>query len=401
MRPVFPVPPFPPVKLTPLERRAAAALALVVGLRMFGLFLILPVFAAQARAYPDAVPWLIGLALGVYGLGQALLQLPYGLLSDRIGRRPTISIGLVLFAIGGAVAALATTLKAVVVGRALQGMGAVSGAALALAADLTRDEVRGKVMAILGVSIGGAFVLALLAAAPLYAIGGLGFLFGLTGALALAALVVPAPVQTAAPAAVAAGSLLGVLGDRRLLLLDLSVFVLHALLTAAFVALPTLLADRLQLPLAQHWQFYLPAMIAAALSLGLFVGGRTSSLTGLGWRQILALALCALGLAVLGTGSGAVVLGLGGFAFFAGFTALEALMPTMVSRLAPASRRGAALGAYSGLQFLGAFVGGLAGGLLLGRYGEPGVLLGAAALAIAWCLVLLLLQRSLGALSQR
>lgn len=394
------------MKLTPLERRAAAALALVVGLRMFGLFLILPVFAAQARAYPDAVPWLIGLALGVYGLGQAALQLPYGVLSDRIGRRPTITLGLLLFALGGVVAALASTLKAVVLGRALQGMGAVSGAGLALAADLTRDEVRGKVMAILGVSIGGSFVLALLLAAPLFALGGLGFLFGLTAVLALLALAVlwlavPAPERAAAPAAIAAGSLRGVLADRRLLLLDLSVFVLHALLTAAFIALPTLLTDRLDLPLAQHWQFYVPAMIAAALSLGVFVGGRASTLAGLGWRQILALGLCALGLAVLATGSGAVVLGLGGFAFFAGFTALEALMPTMVSRLAPASRRGAALGAYSGLQFLGAFVGGLAGGVLLGRFGEPGVLLGAAGLALAWCLVLLVLQRGLGAVSRR
>jgi MFS family permease len=398
-------PPLSPVKLTSPERRATAALALVVGLRMFGLFLILPVFAAQARAYPDAVPWLIGLALGVYGLGQALLQLPYGVLSDRIGRRPAITIGLALFALGGVVAALATTLKAVVIGRALQGMGAVSGAALALAADLTRDGVRSKVMAFIGVSIGASFVLALLLAAPLYAIGGLGFLFGLTALLALLALVVlwlvvPTPTRVTEPAAVAAGSLIGVLGDRRLLVLDLSVFVLHALLTAAFVALPTMLTARLGLPLAQHWQFYVPALAAAALTLGLFVGGRASTLTRLGGRQIVALALCALGLAVLATGNGALVLGLGGFAFFAGFTALEALMPTMVSRLAPESRRGAALGAYSGLQFLGAFVGGLAGGVLLGRFGESGVLLGAAALALAWCLVLGGLQRSLGALSK-
>jgi MFS family permease len=394
------------VKLTPLERRAAVALALVVGLRMFGLFLVLPVFAAQARAYPDAVPWLIGLALGVYGLGQALLQLPYGLLSDRIGRRETISIGLLLFALGGAVAAFASTLKAVVAGRALQGIGAVSGAALALAADLTRDPVRGKVMAILGMSIGASFVMALLLAAPLFAIGGLPFLFGATAVLALASLVVlwlavPAPQRVAAPAAVGAGTLLGVLGDRRLLLLDLSVFVLHALLTAAFVALPTLLGDRLGLSLAQHWHFYLPVMIAAALSLGVFVGGRASTLTGLGWRQIAALALCATGLAVLAKGQGVMLLGFGGFAFFSGFTALEALMPTMVSRLAPVSRRGAALGAYASLQFLGAFVGGLVGGVLLGRLGEPGVLLGAAALAALWCGILLLLQRGLGRLSKR
>lgn len=391
------------MKLTALERRAAAALALIVSLRMFGLFLILPVFAAQARVYPDAAPWLIGLALGVYGIGQALLQLPFGLLSDRIGRRPAISIGLVLFAAGGFVAAFAGALKTVVLGRALQGMGAVSGAGLALAADLTREAVRGKVMAIIGISIGAAFVLALIAGAPLYALGGLPFLFALTGALALASLIllwllVPAPpLRAHEPAAASGGSIRAALADRRLLLLDLTVFVLHALLTAAFVALPTLLIDRLGLPLARHWEFYLPAMIAAALCLGIFVGGRSAALTALGRRQIAALLLCAAGLAALALACGAIVIGLGGFAFFAGFTALEALLPTLVSRLAPAARRGAALGAYSGLQFLGAFCGGVGGGAALGAFGETGVLIGAAAVAAAWSLALLALQRRLPA----
>lgn len=384
-----------PVKLTTLERRAAAALALVVSLRMFGLFLILPAFAAQARAYPDATPWLIGLAIGVYGIGQALLQLPFGLLSDRIGRKPAISAGLLLFAAGGLVAALAGTLKAVIAGRALQGMGAVSGAGLALAADLSREEVRGKVMAIIGVSIGAAFVLALILGAPLYALGGLRFLFATTAAMALLSLVVlwlavPTPARAAAPSRVPLRALPAVLGDRRLLLLDVSVFVLHALLTAAFVALPTLLIERLGLPLARHWEFYLPAMIAAALCLGLFVGGRSAASAGrAATRMIVALALCAAGLAGLALASRSIPVGVAGFAFFAGFTAIEALLPTLVSRLAPPERRGAALGAYSGLQFLGAFVGGACGGVLLGRYGEAGVLLGAAALAAAWTLVLM------------
>lgn len=389
------------VRLTALERRAALAMALVIGLRMFGLFLILPVFAAQARAYPDAVPWLIGLAIGVYGIGQATLQVPFGLLSDRIGRRPTISLGLVLFAIGGFVAALAASLKMVVAGRALQGMGAVSGAGLALASDLSRDAVRSKVMAIIGVSIGASFVLALVLGAPLYAIGGLPFLFAVTGGLALASLLllwtlVPRPPAAVAARAVAGGSLRRVLADRRLLMLDLSVFVLHALLTAAFVALPTLLIERLDLPLARHWQFYLPAMIVAALCLGLFAGGRSTALGRLGWRQVIALALCAVGLLLLARGTGMVVIGLGGFAFFTGFTGLEALLPTLVSRLAPADQRGAALGAYSSLQFLGAFVGGLGAGVLLGRVSEAGVLLAAAIFAGAWCLVLAWLSRDLG-----
>ncbi|MBX3725975.1 MAG: MFS transporter [Xanthomonadales bacterium] len=387
------------MKLNALERRAAAALALVVSLRMFGLFLILPVFAAQARAYPDAVPWLIGLALGVYGLGQALLQLPYGLLSDRVGRRPAISLGLLVFALGGLVAALATTLKGVVLGRALQGMGAVSGAGLALAADLSRDAVRGKVMAIIGASIGLAFVLALVAGAPLFALGGLPLLFALTAVLALASLallwaVVPAPARSM-PVAVSPGALRRALADPRLLLLDLSVFVLHVLLTAAFVALPTLLVDRLGLPLARHWQFYLPVMVVAAGCLPLFVGGRQAALEGLGRRQALALLLAAGGLALLAGGQGPMLLAVAGCAFFAGFTALEALLPTLVSRLAPEHGRGAALGAYSGLQFLGAFVGGLVGGVLLGRLGEAQVLAAAAALALGWTAVLWVLGRRL------
>jgi MFS family permease len=388
------------VKLNSLERRAAVSLALVVSLRMFGLFLILPVFAAQARAYPDAVPWLIGLAIGVYGIGQAVLQLPFGLLSDRIGRRPAISAGLVLFACGGIVAALAGTLKMVVLGRALQGMGAVSGAGLALAADLSREDVRGKVMAIIGVSIGAAFVLALILGAPLYALGGLPFLFGLTAVLALVAMMtlwtlVPAPDRHAPVASSTRppGLLRTVLADRRLLLPSLTVFVLHALLTAAFVALPTLLIERLDLPLAQQWRFYLPSMVVAALCLGVFVGGRSSTLQRLSTRQIAALALCVVGLIALALGEGIVAVGLGGAAFFTGFTALEALLPTLVSKLAPADRRGAALGAYSGLQFLGAFVGGAGGGMLLGGLGETGVLAGAGALAALWTGILFLASR--------
>ncbi len=381
------------MKLTALERRAAVALALVVGLRMFGLFLILPVFAVQARAYPDATAWLIGLAIGVYGIGQALLQFPFGWLSDRIGRRPTISIGLLIFAAGGLVAALAASLKAVVLGRALQGMGAVSGAGLALAADLSREPVRAKVMAIIGASIGAGFVLALIVGAPLYALGGLPFLFAITAILALLALLllwllVPAPPASIARATSAGSALRTVIADRRLMLLNLSVFVLHALLTAAFVTLPSVLTDRLELPLSRHWEFYLPAMVVAALGLGIFAGGRRGSLVDLGWRQIAALALCAAGLGMLAFSGNVLTIGLAGCAFFTGFTALEALLPTLVSRLAPVQERGAALGAYASLQFLGAFVGGLGGGVIMGWFGESSVLAGAAGLAVLWCLVL-------------
>ena len=349
----------------------------------------MPVFSLYAKQLPDATPLLIGLALGVYGLGQVLLQIPLGLLSDRIGRKPAITLGLLVFAAGGLLAASSHSLLGIVIGRALQGMGAVAGAGTALAADLTREENRSKVMGIIGVSIGVAFLLALILGPPLEAVDGLSGLFGATSLLALAALVllwliVPTPERQKAPASAAFGSVLTMLRDGRMLVLNGSVFFLHLLLTASFVGLPLLLADRLHLPVNRHWELYLPVMVIAAFVMGACLHRMREVAQSL---RIVAVCVVAIGLALLGfglSGDHLAWLGVAATVFFSAFNLLEAALPSLVSRLAPAQLRGAAMGAYSTSQFLGAFVGGALGGIALGRLGTEGVFLGAAALTLLW-----------------
>nr|WP_239536034.1 MFS transporter [Dyella kyungheensis] len=364
-------------------------LACVISLRLFGLFLIMPVFSLYAQHMPDATPWLIGLALGVYGLGQVLLQIPLGLLSDRIGRKPAITLGLLVFAVGGLVAAMSHNLLGIVMGRALQGMGAVAGAGTALAADLTRHENRSKVMGIIGVSIGVAFLLALILGPPLEAVAGLSGLFAATSILALAALVllwliVPTPERPSAPAAATWGSVLSMLRDGRMLVLNGSVFFLHLLLTASFVGLPLLLAHRLHLPVNRHWELYLPVMVIAAFVMGACLHRMRELAQSL---RLVAVCVVATGLGLLGfglSGDHVAVLGVAAAVFFSAFNLLEAALPSLVSQLAPGPMRGAAMGAYSTSQFLGAFVGGAVGGIALGRLGVDGVFLCAAALTLVW-----------------
>ena len=382
-------------KLSPLERRSALTLAGVISLRLFGLFLIMPVFSLYAKQLPDATPWLMGLALGVYGLGQMLLQIPLGLLSDRIGRKPAITLGLLVFAAGGLVAASSHSLVGMVIGRALQGMGAVAGAGTALAADLTREENRSKVMGIIGVSIGLAFLLALILGPPLEAVDGLSGLFAATSILALAALVllwliVPTPERRKAPAAAALGSVLSMLRDGRMLVLNGSVFFLHLLLTASFVGLPLLLADRLQLPVNRHWELYLPVMVIAALVMGACLQRMREVAQSL---RIVATCVVAIGLGLLGfawSGDHLAVLGVAAAVFFSAFNLLEAALPSLVSQLAPSHLRGAAMGAYSTSQFMGAFIGGALGGVALGQLGTAGVFHCAAAMTLLWLPLVLL-----------
>jgi MFS family permease len=361
----------------------------VISLRLFGLFLIMPVFSLYAKQMPDATPLLIGLALGVYGLGQVLLQIPLGLLSDRIGRKPAITLGLLVFAAGGLLAASSHSLLGIVIGRALQGMGAVAGAGTALAADLTREENRSKVMGIIGVSIGVAFLLALILGPPLEAVGGLSGLFGATSLLALAALIllwliVPTPERQKAPASAAFGSVLAMLRDGHMLVLNGSVFFLHMLLTASFVGLPLLLAGRLHLPVNRHWELYLPVMVIAAFVMGACLHRMREVAQSL---RIVAICVVAIGLGLLGfalSGDHLAVLGVAATVFFSAFNLLEAALPSLVSRLAPAQLRGAAMGAYSTSQFLGAFVGGAIGGIALGWLGTDGIFLCAAAMTLLW-----------------
>jgi len=381
-------------KLSRQEIRSASALASVVGLRMFGLFLIMPVLSAYARHMPGASALLVGLAIGIYGIFQAVLQVPMGMLSDRIGRRVTITLGLVVFIIGSLVAAYAHGIAGIILGRALQGVGAVSGASQALAADLSDPGNRSKVMGIIGVSVGLAFILAIILSAPLAAADGLKGLFTTTAVLALGAMLllwilVPHPHQHRAPAAAGFGDVMRMLAVPRLLMLNASVFVMHTMLTASFVVLPLVLLHEIGMPLTHQWELYLPVMLFSVVVMG-GVLRRVHSVPG-SLRLVL---VCALGLGIALCGFAAVGeshawLWAGACLFFSCFNLLEATLPSLVSRLAPGHMRGAALGAYATCQFLGAFVGGMLGGFGLGRLGTTEVFLVAALLALPWAALLL------------
>jgi len=382
--------------MTPLERRASASLASIFALRMLGLFLVLPVFALEARKYPGGDdPALLGLAMGIYGLTQGLLQLPFGMASDRFGRKRVIVLGLLIFALGSFWAAAATDLHGLMVGRSLQGAGAVSAAVTALLADLTRDEVRTKAMALVGASIGLMFAVSLVLAPVLAQAVGLSGLFGITGTLALLGVVVviwgapPAPQMNSQ----ARGRLVDVLRHAGLMRLNFGVFVLHAVQLAMWVAVPALLVQA-GLPKDHHWQVYLPAVLASFVLMGgMFALERRGHLKKVFLAAIALIALVQLGLLVQAWGT-AGLWPLAGllFAFFCGFNILEATQPSLVSRLAPMSARGAAMGLYNTLQSLGFFVGGWLGGWLVKSWGSPALFLCSAAAMLIWWLVALPMQ---------
>lgn len=381
--------------MTGMEIRSALALALVVGLRMFGLFLVLPVLALDLQRMPGVTPLLIGVALGIYGVGHLLLQIPLGLLSDHIGRKPVITLGLALFALGSLVAALAHGVDGIILGRALQGTGAVTGASQALAADLSTEHSRNAVMGILGGTIGLAFLLALLLGSTLAAhLGGLQGLFGLTFVLVLVSIMALWLLVPHAPAPRAHGSeglaaIVHTLRDARLLTLDVSAFVLHGLLTLFFVVMPLQLAHGLHLAVGAQWRVYVPALLAAGLVMGMALPRMRGLQASVRALQISAL-LLALGLAALAFARGSLGIGIvGAVLFFVAFSMLEASLPSLVSLLAQPARRGAALGAYSAAQFFGVIVGGASGGVLLGTIGVVGVFLTAAIVALLWFLMLL------------
>lgn len=383
--------------MTPLERRASASLASIFALRMLGLFLVLPVFALEARQYPGGDdPALLGLAMGIYGLTQGLLQLPYGMASDRFGRKRVIVLGLLVFALGSFWAAAATDLHGLLVGRSLQGAGAVSAAVTALLADLTRDEVRTKAMALVGASIGLMFALSLVLAPVLAAAVGLMGLFSLTGVLALlgvAVVVWGTPAEPMEQRHAARGRLREVLRHAGLMRLNLGVFVLHAVQLAMWVAVPALLVQA-GLDKAQHWQVYLPAVLGSFVLMGgMFALERRGRLKQVFLAAIVLIGLVQLGLLALSAGTPRLG-ALGGllFAFFCGFNILEATQPSLVSRLAPVQVRGTALGVYNTLQSLGFFVGGWAGGALVKGWGSPMLFLVCGAAMLLWWLVALPMQ---------
>lgn len=382
----------PPVeRMNAAERRASTSLALVQSLRMLGLFLVLPVLAVHARSLPSGDDArLVGLALGIYGLTQALLQLPLGLASDRFGRKPVIAAGLLVFALGSFVAAGASDLTAIIIGRALQGAGAISAAIGAFVADSTRENQRTKAMALVGISIGAMFALSLIIAPPLYRWVGVSGMFTLTGVLALAAIVwvvlgVPS-VARAGPMPLSRAGFAQVLAHPDLWRLNLGIGVLHAVQVGIFVVLPGWLVERAGLALGDHWLIYLPVVLLSFAPM----------MPALGWGErrgrmrIVFLgsvaALVAVQMVLLTQPQGLVPFAVLLFVFFAAFNILEASLPSMVSRLAPSALRGAALGLFNTTQSLGLFTGGALAGWLHATWGDRAVF-GLALLALGvWLL---------------
>lgn len=378
--------------MTAIERRASATLSSIFALRMLGLFLVLPVFALEARKYPGGDdPALIGLAMGIYGLTQGVLQIPFGIASDKFGRKPVIILGLLVFAVGSLWAATADTMQGLLVGRALQGAGAVSAAVTALLADLTRDIVRTKAMALVGASIGLMFALSLVLSPWLAGWIGLSGLFLLTAVLALGGIAVvhlwvPDAPDTHAPSD--RSGLRDVLRHSGLMRLNFGVFILHAVQLAMWVAIPAMLVQA-GLDKHDHWQIYLPAVVASFVVMGVvFAMERRGYLRAAFLAAVALIAFVELALlwvASITPSLNALAAML--FLFFCGFNVLEATMPSLTSRVALVAARGAAMGLYNTLQSLGFFVGGWLGGLGAKLYGTQGIFVSCTLLMVLWLVV--------------
>ena len=369
-----------------LEIRATVGLALIYALRMVGMFMVLPVIALYAHGLSvPATQLQIGLVMGVYGLAQAVLQVPLGMLSDRIGRKPVIVGGLLLFALGSFIAGATQEIHWIIFGRVVQGLGAVSSAVSALLADLTRDSVRTTAMAILGAGMGLSFIAALVAGPVIAGHIGVDGIFSLTGVLALGGIpVVLWLVPAAERAKVSNGGALQVLRDGQLLRLDGGILILHALLTALFVAAPFAIEGTLHLPATQHWQLYLPVLLLSVLPVFPLI--RWAERSGQGKALFLAaIVTLSLSMALLAQAYGQpllLVLAVG--LFFMAFNYLEGTLPSLISRRAPVQHRGAALGVYSSAQFIGPMLGAGLAGAAKGHWGLAGAFGVAAVLPLLW-----------------
>jgi len=376
------------------ESKTAFSLAGIYALRMLGLFLILPVFALYAEHLQGVTPMLVGLAIGAYGLTQAMLQIPFGMLSDRIGRKPVIMGGLLLFAIGSVIAAMSDNIWGVILGRAIQGSGAIAAAVMALAADLSREEHRTKVMAVIGMSIGVAFILALILGPVLNGLIGVPGIFWLTALLALAGMAIvlfyvptPGPTQVHSDAEAVPDQFRGVLSNINLLRLDLGIFVLHLIITSVFLAVPLALRDLIGMESDSHWMIYLPVLLVSIAIMVPFIviAERRNKMKPVFLGAVFTLILAQSGLYMWHASLSGLLFSL--VLFFTAFNLLESTLPSIVSKVASATSKGTAMGVYSTSQFAGAFVGGVTGGWIHGQFGLSGVFLFGAAAALIWLLV--------------
>lgn len=375
------------------ERRAGISLALIYAFRMLGLFMIMPVFALYTEQMPEATPFLMGLALGIYGLTQALLQIPFGMLSDRIGRKPVIFAGLIIFALGSLVAAHADSIYGIIIGRAIQGSGAIAAALMALAADLSREEHRTKMMALIGASIGVAFAVAMVLGPLINEWIGISGIFAGTAVLALIGiailyLIVPDPLHTHfhSDAEVQSGALVDVLKDGQLRRLDAGIFILHFALMCVFLVMPLELRDTANLDAADHWKLYLPVF---ALSLVIMLPFVIIAERNRRMKQVFIGAIATLSIAVAGFvySSDLTTLTVSLVLFFAGFNLLEASLPSLISKTARATLKGTAMGVYSSSQFMGTFAGGLVGGAVHGHWGIDGLYIMVLVVLLLWLLL--------------
>ncbi len=391
-------------RMSPMELRAGVSLASLFGLRMLGLFLILPVFAVHAPqlAGGDNLT-LVGIALGAYGLSQAILQIPFGMASDRFGRKPIIALGLIVFALGSFLAASATDIYVAIAGRALQGAGAISSVVVALAADLTREEHRTKTMGMIGATIGFVFALSLVIAPILYESIGMSGLFVLTGVLALAGIavvygVIPDVQLTEHAGSGAAPSLASIVMDLELARLNFGIFALHLVQMAMFVVLPAALIEA-GLPVGVHWKAYLPVVLVSfALMVPPILYADRRNRPKVVMTAAVGLMLLVQGGLVFGHSLAALIVLL--LLFFTAFNVLEAMLPSLVSRVAPSRARGSAIGVYNTTQTMGLFAGGLAGGWLAKHHGAAAVYWLGAALMLIW-LVLVAGMRPVNAAKTR
>ena len=375
-----------------VEKRAVISLASLYALRMLGLFMVLPVMMLEGSKLEGATPQLLGLAMGVYGLTQALLQIPAGTLSDRIGRKPIIVGGLIIFALGSFIAASADSVWGVIAGRALQGGGAIASAIMALVTDLTREDNRMKAMASIGASIGLSFSVALVLGPWLVSLGGLSLIFAATGVLAIGGVlvtlfVIPTPPPKAHRDATAVWEeVFKQIKNPHLWPLNVGIFLLHALMVAIFVGIPKHLLEA-GLPAEHHSWLYLPVLAIAFVLMVPFiiVAEKKRKMKSVVITGAVVIAIGLFGMAFASELWHWVVLML---VYFWGFNLMEASLPSWLSKVAPAGAKGSAMGIYSSMQFLGAFCGGGIGGWVLGHYGSSALFVGLGALVILWALVL-------------